>query len=78
MNHKEVTEYRNNLKERIVRIEASIGIELPYISRSLKKIDNHLEILNNRTATLEGWKNWMAGGMAALGLIITLIGLGVL
>ena len=78
MNHKEVNEYRNNIKERIVRIEASIGIELPHINRSLKKIDNHLEILNNRTVTLEGWKNWMAGGMAALGLIITLIGLGVL
>ena len=78
MNHKEVTEYRNNMKERIVRIEASIGIELPHINRSLKKIDNHLEILNNRTSTLEGWKNWMAGGMAALGLIITLIGLGIL
>ena len=78
MNHKEVNEYRNNIKERIIRIEASIGIELPHINRSLKKIDNHLEILNNRTVTLEGWKNWMAGGMAALGLIITLIGLGVL
>ena len=78
MNHKEVNEYRNNMKERIVRIEASIGIELPHINRSLKKIDNHLEILNNRTVTLEGWKNWMAGGMAALGLVITLIRLGVL
>ena len=78
MNHKEVNEYRNTLQERIVRIEASIGIELPHISGSLDRIDKHLEKLNNRTTTIEGWKQWMVGGMAGLGLVITLIRLGVL
>tara|TARA_R110000824_G_scaffold212557_1_gene398790 strand:+ start:108 stop:341 length:234 start_codon:yes stop_codon:yes gene_type:complete len=72
MNHKEVNEYRNSLQERMVRIEASIGIELPHISSSLEKIDKHLEKLNSRTATLESWKSWMAGGMAFLFLLITL------
>ena len=78
MNHKEVNEYRNLLQERVVRIEASIGIELPHISGSLDRIDKHLEKLNNRTTTIEGWKQWMVGGMAGLGLVITLIRLGVL
>tara|TARA_R110000824_G_scaffold247576_1_gene436618 strand:- start:736 stop:972 length:237 start_codon:yes stop_codon:yes gene_type:complete len=78
MNHKEVNEYRNVLQERVVRIEASIGIELPHISGSLDRIDKHLEKLNNRTTTIEGWKQWMVGGMAGLGLVITLIRLGVL
>ena len=78
MNHKEVNEYRNVLQERVVRIEASIGIELPHISGSLDRIDKHLEKLNNRTTTIEGWRQWMVGGMAGLGLVITLIGLGVL
>ena len=77
MNHKEVSEYRNNLKERVVRIEASIGIELPHISASLDRIDKHLERLNDRTAKLEGWKNWLAGGMALLALMVT-IAIGVL
>ena len=78
MNHKEVNEYRNVLQERVVRIEASIGIELPHISGSLDRIDKHLEKLNNRTTTIEGWRQWMVGGMAGLGLLITLIRLGVL
>ena len=78
MNHKEVNEYRNLLQERVVRIEASIGIELPHISGSLDRIDKHLEKLNNRTTTIEGWKQWMVGGMAGLGIVITLIRLGVL
>ena len=78
MNHKEVSEYRNNLKERVARIETTIGIELPQISGSLDKINDHLERLNNRTSKIEEWKQWMVGGMAGLGLVITLIGLGVL
>ena len=72
MNHKEVSEYRSNLKERVVRIEASIGIELPHISGSLDRIDKHLEKLNDRTSKLEGWKNWLAGGMALLALMVTI------
>ena len=78
MNHKEVNEYRNVLQERVARIETTLGIELPQISGSLDKINNHLERLNNRTSKMEEWKQWMVGGMAALGLVITLIRLGVL
>jgi len=78
MNHKEVNEYRNVLQERVARIETTLGIELPQISGSLDKINNHLERLNNRTSKIEEWKQWMVGGMAALGLVITLIRLGVL
>ena len=78
MNHKEVNEYRNVLQERVARIETTLGIELPQISGSLDKINDHLERLNNRTSKIEEWKQWMVGGMAGLGLVITLIGLGVL
>tara|TARA_Y100000296_G_C5065862_1_gene202310 strand:- start:356 stop:592 length:237 start_codon:yes stop_codon:yes gene_type:complete len=78
MNHKEVTEYRNVLQERVARIETTLGIELPQISGSLDKINIHLERLNNRTSKMEEWKQWMIGGMAGLGLVITLIRLGVL
>ena len=78
MNHKEVTEYRNVLQERVARIETTLGIELPQISGSLDKINNHLERLNNRTSKMEEWKQWMVGGMAGVGLVITLIRLGVL
>ena len=78
MNHKEVTEYLNVLQERVARIETTLGIELPQISGSLDKINDHLERLNNRTSKIEEWKQWMVGGMAGLGLVITLIGLGVL
>ena len=78
MNHKEVNEYRNVLQERVARIETTLGIELPQISGSLDKINNHLERLNNRTSKMEEWRQWMVGGMAGLGLVITLIRLGVL
>ena len=78
MNHKEVNEYRNVLQERVARIETTLGIELPQISGSLDKINSHLERLNNRTSKMEEWKQWMVGGMAGLGLVITLIRLGVL
>ena len=78
MNHKEVTEYRTILQERVARIETTIGIELPQISGSLDRINKHLEKLNNRTSKLEGWKQWVVGGMAGLGVVITLIRLGVI
>ena len=78
MNHKEVTEYRTILQERVARIETTIGIELPQISGSLDRINKHLEKLNNRTSKLEGWKQWAVGGMAGLGVVITLIRLGVI
>ena len=67
MNHKEVSEYREDLRSRVVRIETI-----------LEKVEKHLEKLNNRTAKLEGWKQWMVGGMAGLGLLIALIRIGVI
>ena len=67
MNNKEVNEYREDLRSRVVRMETI-----------LERLEKHLIKLNNRTAKLEGWKQWMVGGMAGLGLLITLIRLGVL
>lgn len=67
MNHKEVSEYREDLRSRVVRMETI-----------LERLEAHLIRLNNRTAKLEGWKQWMVGGMAGLGLLITLFRLGVL
>ena len=66
MNHQEVTEYREDLKSRIVRIET-------IVERSEKELFR----LNSRTSSLEGWRNWMTGGMAILAIIIT-IAIGVL
>ena len=67
MNHKEVNEYREDLRSRVVRMETI-----------LERLETHLLKLNDRTAKLEGWKQWMVGGMAGLGLLITLIRLGVI
>ena len=44
----------------------------------LERLEQHLLKLNDRTAKLEGWKQWTVGGMAGLGLLITLIRLGVI
>ena len=67
MNHQEVREYREDLRSRVVRMEPI-----------LERLETHLIRLNNRTAKLEDWKQWMVGGMAGLGLLITLIRLGVI
>ena len=67
MNHKEVNEYREDLRSRVERMETI-----------LERLETHLLKLNDRTAKLEGWKQWMVGGMAGLGLLITLIRLGVI
>ena len=67
MNHRELEEYRDDLKSRIVRIETIV-----------ERSEIELCKLNSRTSKLEGWKSWMIGGMAGLGLVITLIGIGVL
>ena len=67
MNNKEVIEYREDLRSRVVRMETI-----------LERLEKHLIKLNNRTAKLEGWKQWAVGGMAGLGLLITLIRLGVI
>ena len=66
MNHQEVNEYREDLKSRIVRIETIV-----------ERVENQLSKLNGRTSSLEGWKNWMTGGMALLVIMIT-IAIGVL
>ena len=66
MNNKEVVEYREDLKSRIVRIET-------IVERSEKELSK----INSRTTILEGWKNWMTGGMAILVIVIT-IAIGVL
>ena len=66
MNHKELTQYRDDLKSRIVRIETIV-----------ERSEIELTKLNSRTSSLEGWKNWITGGMALLVVLIT-IAIGVL
>ena len=66
MNHKEIKEYREDLKSRVVRIETIV-----------ERVEGHLGTLNGRTTSLEGWRSWMTGGMAILAIIIT-IAIGVL
>ena len=66
MNNKQVNEYREDLKSRIVRIETIV-----------ERVENQLSKLNGRTTSLEGWKNWMTGGMAILVIVIT-VAIGVL
>ena len=66
MNHKALKEYRDDIYSRVVRIET-------IVERSEKELCR----LNSRTSSLEGWRNWMAGGMAMLVIIIT-IAIGVL
>ena len=66
MNNKEVIEYREDLKSRIVRIET-------IVERSEKELCK----INSRTSNLESWKSWMTGGMAILVIMIT-IAIGVL
>ena len=67
MNHRELEEYRDDLRSRIVRIETIV-----------ERSEVQLDLLNGRTSKLEGWKSWMIGGMAGLGLVVTLMGIGVL
>ena len=67
MNHRELEEYRDDLRSRIVRIETIV-----------ERSEVQLGLLNGRTSKLEGWKSWMIGGMAGLGLVVTLIGIGAL
>ena len=66
MNNKQVKEYREDLRSRIVRIETIV-----------ERVESHLGVLNGRTTSLEGWKNWMTGGMAILVIIIT-VAIGVI
>ena len=66
MNHKQISEYREDLKSRIVRIETIV-----------ERVESHLGKLNSRTTSLESWKSWMTGGMAILVIMIT-VAIGVL
>ena len=62
MNNKEVVEYREALKSRIVRIETIV-----------ERVESHVDKINGRTSSLENWRSWMAGGMALIGLVLLII-----
>jgi len=66
MNHKELEQYRDDIKSRVVRIETIV-----------ERVESQLSKLNGRTSSLESWKSWMTGGMALLLIGIT-IAIGVL
>ena len=61
MNHKQLEQYRDDIKSRVVRIETIV-----------ERVENQLSKLNGRTSSLESWKSWMTGGMALLLIGITL------
>ena len=62
----EAQDIRNDIRERVIRIETIV-----------ERMESSLSLLNNRTGKLENWKAWSAGGFASLGLIITLMKIGV-
>ena len=64
MDYEPIDVYRNDVKERLVRIETILNRELPDIKHQLKA-------LNGRTRYLENWRNYIIGGMAILTTIIT-------
>ena len=66
MNHKQLEQYRDDIKSRVVRIETIV-----------ERVESHLSKLNGRTSSLESWKSWMTGGMALLLIGIT-IAIGVM
>ena len=66
MNHKQLEQYRDDIKSRVVRIETIV-----------ERVESQLSRLNGRTSSLESWRSWMTGGMALLLIGIT-IAIGVL
>ncbi len=64
MDYESTDIYRADLKDRLIRIETILNRELPDIKDQLKA-------LNNRTRSLENWRNYMLGGMAIVTLIIS-------
>ena len=64
MDYQPVDAYRNDIKERLTRIETILNRELPDIKDQLKT-------LNSRTRSLENWRNYMLGGMGIVTLIIS-------
>ena len=63
----EPRDIRIDIRERVMRIETIV-----------ERMESHLLLLNNRTSKLENWKAWSAGGFASLGLIITLMKIGII
>jgi flagellar capping protein FliD len=61
MNHKQLEQYRDDIKSRVVRIETIV-----------ERVESQLSRLNGRTSSLESWRSWMTGGMALLVILITL------
>ena len=66
MNHKQLEQYRDDIRSRVVRIETIV-----------ERVESQLSKLNGRTSSLESWKSWMTGGMALLLIGIT-IAIGVM
>tara|TARA_R100000329_G_C7594417_1_gene210737 strand:- start:182 stop:394 length:213 start_codon:yes stop_codon:yes gene_type:complete len=64
MDYEPIDVYRNDIKERLTRIETILNRELPDIKDQLKA-------LNGRTSSLENWRSYMLGGIAILTVIIT-------
>ena len=63
----EPRDIRIDIRERVMRIETIV-----------ERMESHLLLLNNCTSKLENWKAWSAGGFASLGLIITLMKIGII
>ena len=55
--------HRRETKERLVRIETIVD-----------RMEVHLSKLNDRTSKLESWRSWMAGAIAMMTIIGTIIG----
>jgi len=64
MDYEPIDAYRNDIKDRLTRIETILNRELPDIKDQLKA-------LNGRTRSLENWRNYMLGGMAIVTPIIS-------
>ena len=59
MDYEPIDVYRNDIKERLTRIETILNRELPDIKDQLK-------VLNGRTRSLENWRSYTLGGMVIL------------
>jgi hypothetical protein len=64
MDYKPIDVYRNDIKERLARIETILNRELPDIKDQLK-------VANGRTRSLENWRSYMLGGMVIITTMIT-------
>lgn len=64
MDYEPIDDYRNQIKERLARIETILERELPDIKEQLK-------LANGRTRSLENWRNYILGGMAIITLLFT-------